>query len=98
AAPLETLALAAAIPTVFASHRDGVIARPLWLSDWAWQRDIDPTQIFLGLGAASVAVLAVLLLAAARSGRAVSSVFALLGLSLLAFLLLPLLGMPTPSP
>ena len=25
-------------PLVFASHRDGVIARPLWISDFAWQR------------------------------------------------------------
>jgi transglutaminase-like putative cysteine protease len=98
AAALEILVLAAAIPTVFASHRDGVIARPLWLSDLAWQEGIDPTHIFLGIGAASVAVLAVLLLAENRSGRAPSSFLALAALTLLALLLFPLLGMPTPSP
>lgn len=98
AAALEILALAAAIPTIFASHRDGVIARPLWLSDVAWQEGIDPTHIFLGIGAASVAVLAVLLLAETRSGRAPSSFLALAALTLLALVLLPVLGMPTPKP
>jgi protein-glutamine gamma-glutamyltransferase len=98
AAALEILALAAAIPTVFAAHRDGVIARPLWVSDIAWQYGIDPTYIFLGLGAAAVAVLAVLLLVETRSGRAASSAVVLAALTLLALLILPLVGIPTAKP
>jgi len=98
AAAIEVLALAAAIPSVFASHRDGIIARPLWISDFAWQRGIDPTHIFLGLGGASIAVLAVLLLLETRSGRAASSLAALAALIILALGVIPLLGLPTPHP
>ena len=98
AAAIEVLALAAAIPSVFASHRDGIIARPLWISDFAWQRGIDPTHIFLGLGGAAIAVLAVLLLLETRSGRAASSLAALAALILLALGVIPLLGLPTPHP
>ncbi len=98
AAAIEILALAAAIPYVFSSHRDGIIARPLWISDFAWQRGIDPTHIFLGLGGAAIAVLAVLLLLETRSGRAASSLLALAALIALALGVLPLLGLPTPHP
>jgi protein-glutamine gamma-glutamyltransferase len=98
AASIEVIALAAAIPYVFSSHRDGIIARPLWLSDFAWQRGIDPTHIFLGLGGAAIAVLAVLLLLETRSGRAASSLLALAALIALALGVLPLLGLPTPHP
>lgn len=98
AASIEIIALAAAIPYVFSSHRDGIIARPLWISDFAWQRGIDPTHIFLGLGGAAIAVLAVLLLLETRSGRAASSLLALAALIALALGVLPLLGLPTPHP
>jgi transglutaminase-like putative cysteine protease len=98
AAAIEVVALAAAIPSVFASHRDGIIARPLWISDFAWQRGIDPTHIFLGLGGAAIAVLAVLLLLETRSGRAASSLLALAALIAAALGVLPLLGLPTPHP
>ncbi len=98
AAAIEVVALAAAIPSVFASHRDGIIARPLWISDFAWQRGIDPTHIFLGLGGVAIAVLAVLLLLETRSGRAPSSLMALAALIALALGVLPLLGLPTPKP
>lgn len=98
AASIEVIALAAAIPSVFAAHRDGIIARPLWISDFAWQRGIDPTHIFLGLGGAAIAVLAVLLLLETRSGRAPSSLLALAALIALALGVLPLFGLPTPRP
>ncbi len=32
------------------AHRDGMIARPLEISDWFWRQGIDPVQAFLGLG------------------------------------------------
>jgi hypothetical protein len=32
------------------AHRDGMIARPLEVSDWFWQQGIDPVVAFLGVG------------------------------------------------
>ena len=66
-----------AITTLFASHRDGVIARPLWLSDWAWRVGMDPAQILLGVGVVAVGLLAILLLVETRSGRSISSLVVL---------------------
>jgi protein-glutamine gamma-glutamyltransferase len=66
-----------AITTLFASHRDGVIARPLWLSDWAWRAGVDPAQILLGVGVVAVGLLAILLLVETRSGRSISSLVVL---------------------
>ncbi|MFO0626684.1 MAG: hypothetical protein U0325_13805 [Polyangiales bacterium] len=50
-----------------------MIARPLWLSDWAWRQGFDPTTILLGIGGVAVVLLAVLLVAESKSGRALSS-------------------------
>lgn len=48
-----SVAVLIVISTV-AAHRDGMIARPLELSDWFWRQGIDPVLAFLavGLGAA----------------------------------------------
>ncbi|MBI2896270.1 MAG: transglutaminase domain-containing protein [Deltaproteobacteria bacterium] len=94
---LELVFIAAAFATAFAAHRDGVIARPLWLSDWAWQAGIDPAQVFLAIGGASVVILAVLLLAEKRDGLSWSSLVALLALALLAVLCLNVSGLPRAS-
>lgn len=90
--------IAVALAGVFASHRDGVIARPLWLSDWAWQQGIDPGQVFLAIGAGAVVLLAVLLVAEQKSGRALSALLALFGLSFLAVTVVNVVGAPTPHP
>ena len=62
-APLELIATIAAFVVAFAPHRDGVVIRPLWFSDWAWHHGIDPANgmILLG-GLAAVTMLAILLL------------------------------------
>ena len=39
-----------AVAKTVESHRDGMIARPLEISDWFWRQGIDPVQAFLGLG------------------------------------------------
>jgi transglutaminase-like putative cysteine protease len=93
---LELGFIAAAVTTVFASHREGVIARPLWLSDWAWQEGIDPSHILLVIGAFAVVLLAVLLVAETKSGRAISSLLALAALAILAVLFINVVGAPTP--
>lgn len=93
---LELGLIAASVAAAFAAHRDGVIARPLWLSDWAWQAGIDPSQVLLAVGGGAVVILAVLLLAERRDGLSVSSVVALLAIALLAVLMLNVTGLPTP--
>jgi transglutaminase-like putative cysteine protease len=46
----------------FAAHRDGSIARPLWLSDWAWRAGYDPSNVLLIIGATFGVICAGLLL------------------------------------
>src|SRR6185369_4841493 len=66
---LELAAIAGSIAYVFAAHREGIISRPLWLSDWAWERGIDPVNVFLVLGGVAVVVLGLLLVAEAEERR-----------------------------
>ncbi len=94
---VEVALIAAAVTGVFASHRDGVIARPLWLSDWAWQEGIDPAQVFLAIGAVSVGLLCILLVAETKSGRALSSLIALALLAFLGVSVVNVVGAPTPA-
>lgn len=94
---LELGLVTVAFTSVFASHREGVIARPLWLSDWAWQQGIDPAQVLLCIGGGAVTLLAVLLVAETRSGRALSSLVMLVMLALSAVGLVQVVGAPTPE-
>ena len=94
---VEVGLIAAAVTGVFASHRDGVIARPLWLSDWAWQQGIDPAQVFLSIGAVAVGLLCILLVAETKSGRALSSLIALALLAFLGVSIVNVVGAPTPN-
>lgn len=41
-----------ALTSVFASHRNGTVARPLWLSDAAWGYGIDPSVPLVAIGVA----------------------------------------------
>jgi len=95
---LELGLVTVAFTSVFASHREGVIARPLWLSDWAWQQGIDPAQVLLGIGGAAVTLLALLLVAETRSGRALSSLVMLVMLALSAVGVIQVVGAPMPQP
>ncbi|MFO0593004.1 MAG: transglutaminase domain-containing protein [Polyangiaceae bacterium] len=84
---LELGAIAGSIAYVFAAHREGIISRPLWLSDWAWENGIDPVNVFLVLGGVAVVVLGLLLVAEAEerkgSAAAVLALFAVLGVVLI---------------
>lgn len=95
---LELAALSSAIVAVFATHRDGVLVRPLWLSDWAWSVGLEPVQVLLGIGVASVTMLAVLLIAQNRGSRALSALVALVALGLLAVMTVNAVGLPAPTP
>ncbi len=94
---LELAVTAAAFAAVFSAHRDGVIARPLWLSDWAWQNGIDPVDVFLGVGACAVIVLAALLIAESERNVSLASFLALPVLAILAVLMLTVRGLPEPE-
>jgi len=94
---IELAATAAAFATVFAGHRDGIVARPLWLSDWAWQAGIDPVNIFLAVGGGSVLLLAGLLVAESERRVSVVSVLTLPALALLAMIMLDVRGLPQPE-
>ncbi len=84
---LELGAIAGSIAYVFAAHREGIISRPLWLSDWAWEHGYDPVNVFLVLGGVAVVVLGLLLVAEAEERRgsaaAVLALFAVLGVVLI---------------
>lgn len=94
---LELAAAAAGFAAMFSSHRDGIIARPLWLSDWAWQNGYDPVQIFLGIGGAAVIVLAGLLVVESKRGVSMASFLALPLLVLFAVSMLEVGGLPEPE-
>ncbi len=94
---LELATVAGCVAAMFATHREGVIARPLWLSDWAWQHGYDPSDVLLSIGAVAVVVLAGLLIAESERRVSLASILALPILALLAFLVLDVQGLPEPK-
>lgn len=94
---VELFLLAAAVSVMFATHRDGVIARPLWLSDWAWRNGYDPVDVLLVIGGAAVVVLGALLIAESRSRLSLASLLALPVLALIAILFLNVGGLTQPE-
>jgi transglutaminase-like putative cysteine protease len=94
---LELAVVAASVASMFATHRDGVIARPLWLSDWAWQHGYDPADVLLTVGAAAVVLLAVLLIAESERRVTLASIGGLGVIVLLAMLFLQVEGLPEPQ-
>ncbi len=80
---LEVIYAALALALALEAHRDGMIARPLWLSDYAWQRNLDPTHLLIGAGVVAAGIL-LLLIALERRKRFPWPV--VIGLPLLALL------------
>jgi protein-glutamine gamma-glutamyltransferase len=95
---LELLFVAAAVTSVFAAHREGVISRPLWLADWAFRNDVDPARVILGTGFVAAFLLATLLLVETRSKRAVSSLAVIVALAAIGMLCISAVGLPKPQP
>ncbi|UJR84440.1 transglutaminase-like domain-containing protein [Sandaracinus amylolyticus] len=79
---LELAFLVLSVAAALAAHRGGIVVRPLWLSDFAWRRGIDPADVILAIGVGS-ALVAISLLLFERKGR----------LSLAALPLVPLVAM-----
>ena len=76
---IEGSLVVVAVVTTVAAHRDGMIARPLEISDWFWRQGIDPVLAFLGVGLAGAVLLAGTLAHGRSRGRtAVQLLFVLL--------------------
>lgn len=81
---LEAAVVVAAVASPVAGHRDGMIARPLAISDVFWTHGVDPLVAFLALGVMA-AVLVAHVLARRRSiTRTASQIAVVLILALLA--------------
>ena len=72
---IELVAVVAAVSFLFAAHRGGVVARPMWLSDWAWRHDIDPVRVLMTVGGGAFLLLAAIMWA--ETGKRVSAISAL---------------------
>jgi len=95
---VELVAMVAAFAVPFAAHRDGVLVRPLWLSDWAWHEGIDPSLVLLAIGAVVAGVLALLLMLESERRVGPTSFVALPGLAALLALLIHIAPPPPPQP
>ncbi len=94
----ELLVVGFSITAVFSSHREGYISRPLWLSDWALHRGIDPSTVLLAIGFAAVGLLGALLLVESKSGRGLSALAMLVALGWITMLGISVVGPPKPHP
>src|SRR5688572_20179947 len=95
-AMIEIAAVAGAFAIPFAAHRDGVLVRPLWLSDWAWHEGHDPAVILLAIGAVVGGALALLLMFESERRPSAASFLALPGLAALAAILFAVSPPPPP--
>jgi protein-glutamine gamma-glutamyltransferase len=66
---IEGSVVVLAVATTVAAHRDGMIARPLEVSDWFWTQGIDPVAAFLGVGLCAAVLLAGILAYGRSSAR-----------------------------
>lgn len=57
---LEVVFVTGAVVATLADHRNRMLNRPRFLSDWAWSLGIDPTHVLVAIGAA-IALLSALL-------------------------------------
>jgi len=95
---LELLAVVLAVVLPLSPHRDGVVARPLWLSDWASDVGLAPAVVLLAIGGGLTLLLGGLLMA--RPGRRRTSLpswLAMLGLVLLGVSMIDVTGLPEPE-
>ena len=95
---LELAAVVAALAILFSAHRDGIIIRPLWLSDWAWRAGYDPKNVLLLIGGVAVIVLVVVMVAETGRRLTALSILALPILGALALSLFDVANLPGAAP
>jgi transglutaminase-like putative cysteine protease len=93
-AVLELAIMAAAVGALFAGHRDGVLVRPLWLSDWAYDAGVSPQSVLLGVGGVLSVALASLMVLERRRRVSWASVLALPALAAILWSALSITGLP----
>jgi protein-glutamine gamma-glutamyltransferase len=79
-----------------AGHREGMVHRPLAISNWAWSRGIDPVLVLLLLGGLGSLLVAALLVSEERRRRLPLHFAGLLCVALLLASLVRLTGLPQP--
>ncbi|MCA9570410.1 MAG: transglutaminase domain-containing protein, partial [Myxococcales bacterium] len=96
---VELATLGGLLASAVAAHRDGSIARPLWLSDLSWSFGVDPGRVLFAGGAALTALLAGLLLLGSERRKPAVGLLVLPVLAALALLLATRLpGLEPPDP
>ncbi|MEZ4322228.1 MAG: transglutaminase domain-containing protein [Myxococcota bacterium] len=97
---VELFLVGGLLANAVASHRDGSIARPLWLSDLSWSFGVDPGRVLLVFGAVMTGLLAGLLLLGAQRRKPGVGLLALPVFALIAWFLatqFPVLDPPDPE-
>jgi hypothetical protein len=71
---LEVAFVAGSVAAALSDHRNRMINRPRFLSDWAWSQGIDPATVFVAVGGAATLVAALLFLRSQRVLKLVTTV------------------------
>ncbi len=93
----EILAVCLAVATGLATHRGGMVHRPLAIGDWAWSQGIDPVLVFLVAGGATTFLLAAMMLREERKRRIPLHMGALLLVALALLAIVRVGGLPKPQ-
>lgn len=84
---LEVLFVALSISTILADHRNRMINRPRFFSDWAWSLGIDPTTVLIGIGIVASLAAILLFLRDQPLLKVLTSLLLLIGLGLIFYYL-----------
>ncbi|MBW2731892.1 MAG: hypothetical protein JRH20_05825 [Deltaproteobacteria bacterium] len=84
---LEVAFVAGAVTLLLADHRNRMINRPRFLSDWAWSMGIDPTSVLVGVGVGAALLAVFFFLRAQRLLKLLTTGLLLLLLGVLFFAL-----------
>ncbi len=75
---VEGAVVVVAVAATVAAHRDGMIARPLEVSDWFWTQGLDPVVAFLGVGLVGGVLMAAVLAQGRSRGRTLAQLVVVL--------------------
>ncbi len=93
---LEAAVVGLSLAVSVAGHRQGMVHRPLAISNWAWSRGIDPVLVLLVLGGLGSLLVAALLVSEERRRRIPLHFAGLAVLAILLASLVRLTGLPQP--